>query len=125
MHLRGDTMPLGLESPHCLDKARHGRGSGRIALLDGIIPLDVVCWHEVAHCPLPGKYRMKSVVDRRNYCLIDIWVTIDATLAPAIEVIPGDLQKLLSCEMAITRIINPIMPPHELTEGRMVSIMEG
>ena len=93
--------------------------------MDGIIPLNVVCWYEVANCPLPGKYRMKTVVDRRNYGLIGILVTIDATLAPAVEVIPGDLQKLFSCEMVITRIINPIMPPHELTEGRTVSIMEG
>ncbi len=68
---------------------------------------------------------MKPVVDRRNYCLVDIWVTIDLTLAPVIEVIPSDLQKLPPCEMVIMRIINPIMPPHEFTEGRMVSILEG
>ena len=46
-------------------------------------------------------------------------------LHQVVEVIPGDLQKLLSCEMVITRIINPITPPHELMKRRMVSIMEG
>ena len=107
MHLRGDTRPLCLVSPHYLDKARHGKGSSGIAVLDVIIPLNVVCWHEVADCPLPGKHRMKAAVDRRNCHLVGLWVVVDGNLASVVEVISSYLEKLLSHEMVSTRILTP------------------